>query len=271
MSSMEVSNLSIDALIKMFSEGKRFDGRSLTDCRAFSIEYDVSVNAEGSARVRMGKTDVVVGVKLSLGTPYPDSPDKGNLMVSGDLLPLASPRFEQGPPEFNAIELSRLIDRAIRESGMIQLDKLVVKAGEKVWTVIIDIYPLNDDGNLIDAASIATVAALKSTILPGIDESGKVDYKHRTKTKLPLAKDTAPISFSFFKLGDFLVMDPTREEEEACESRITWGISKYGKDYMINSCQKAGKMPMKKDEIEKMMPIIEKKFDEINEKLKKFL
>jgi exosome complex component RRP42 len=97
MSSMDTSNLTKETLKKMFLEGKRFDGRGLTDFRDVSIEYNISNKAEGSARVRMGKTDVVVGVKLQTGEPYPDSQDKGNLMVSGDLLPLASPRYESGP------------------------------------------------------------------------------------------------------------------------------------------------------------------------------
>lgn len=256
---------------KMFAEGKRFDGRGLLDYRHLNVSYHVSVNAEGSARVKLGKTEVIVGVKLAPGTPYPDSPDKGNLMVSGDLLPLASPRFEMGPPDFPAVELPRLIDRAVRESGMIDLHKLVIKEGEKVWTVHIDIYPINDDGNLIEAASLATVAALRSAVIPGVTEQGNADYKHRTKDKLPLSKETAPISFNFFKLGNSIIMDPTREEEEACEVRITFGVSKWNDQYMINSCQKAGSAILTQSEVNKMMDILPKKYDELSEKLKKFL
>jgi len=270
MSSMNTSNLTIETLKKMFSENKRFDSRKLFDLRPIKVESEVSNKAEGSARVFLGKTEVIVGVKMQLGAPYPDSPDKGNLMVSGDLLPLASPRFEMGPPGFEAIELPRLVDRAIRESGMIQLDKLVVTPKEKVWTVIIDIYPINDDGSLIDAATIGAVIALKNAEIPGIDESGNPDYDKKTG-KLPLSKETAPFSFSFFKLGDSLILDPTREEEEACEARVTFGISKWNKQYMINSCQKSGETTFTKTEIEKMMNIIPEKFDEVNEKLKKFL
>src|SRR3989344_3520318 len=180
MSGMEMSNLTIETLDRMFADKKRFDSRGLLDLRNIEVTYDVSDKAEGSARIKMGKTDVVVGIKLQVGEPYPDSPEKGNLMVSGDLLPLASPRFESGPPGFEAIELPRLVDRALRESGMIELKKLVVKPNEKVWTVIIDIYPINDDGNLIDAATIGAIIALKNTELPGINELGNVDYDQRT-------------------------------------------------------------------------------------------
>src|SRR3989338_5393112 len=162
MSTMEISNLTKEKLKKMFLDGKRFDSRDLLEFRNIKVTYDVSNKAEGSARVKLGKTEVIAGVKMQVGEPYPDSLDKGNLMVSGDLLPLASPRFESGPPGFNSIELPRMVDRAIRESGMIQFDKLVIKEKELVWTIMIDVYPINDDGNLIDAASIGAIADRKS-------------------------------------------------------------------------------------------------------------
>ncbi|HLC53364.1 MAG TPA: exosome complex protein Rrp42 [Candidatus Nanoarchaeia archaeon] len=270
MSVMEASNLTIEHFKRMFEQGKRFDGRTPLQLRSVTIECNVSNKAEGSARVRMGKTEVLAGVKLALGAPYPDSPDKGNLIVSGDLLPLASPRFESGPPGFSAIELPRLLDRAIRESGMIDMHKMVITPGEKVWTLYIDVYPINDDGNLVDAATIACIAALKSAVIPGITEQGLVDYDNRTKENLPISKETAPLSFSFFKLGNALIMDPTREEEEVMETRITFGVSKWNGQYMINSCQKSGAGPLTRADVERISALLPEKYDEMEEKLKKF-
>ena len=271
MSGMKPSNLTKEMLKKMFAEGKRFDGRKLTDLKDFEVEYDISYKAEGSARVKMGKTEVIVGVKMQLGEPYGDSPDKGNLMISADLLPLASPRYESGPPKFPAIELPRLIDRMVRESGMIDLKKLCIEEGEKVWTVIVDIYPINDDGAIIDAASIGTIAALHNAFIPGIKENGRPDYENRSKDKIPLSKETMPLSFTFYKLGDSLYLSPTREEEESCDSKITWGISKWNGQYMLNSCQKGMETPFTREEIMKMMEILPGKYDETMKKLEKFL
>jgi exosome complex component RRP42 len=268
---METSNLTINAFDKMFSEGKRFDGRKLLDHRNISIETDISNKAEGSARVRVGNSEDLVGVKMALGEPYPDSPDKGNLTVSADLLPLASPRFEMGPPGFYGIELPRLVDRVVRESHIIELEKLVIKEGEKVWIVYIDIYPINDDGSLIDAATLGAIVALKNSMIPELDKDGKIDYDKKPSKKLPLAKGIDPISFTFYKLGNSILLDPTREEEEACEVRVTFGLSKLGSQYMINSCQKAGKVTFTQAEIDKIMDDLPKKFDELSEKLKKFL
>ncbi len=270
MSSMESTNITVDTFKKLFASGKRFDSRKLDEYRQLKVEYNVSKAAEGSARVTLGKTDVVVGVKMTLDAPYPDSPDKGNLMVSADLLPLASPRYEAGPPKFDAIELPRLVDRAIRESGMIDLKQLVVKPGEKVWTVIIDIYPINNDGNIIDASTIGAIAALRNALIPGIDEAGRPDYENRTKKKLPLT-GTAPLSISIYKLGNVLILDPTREEEEVCEVRTTFGISSWNNQHMLNSCQKSGHTALSESELMQVMEFLPKKYDELYEKLKKFL
>jgi exosome complex component RRP42 len=273
MSSMDISNLNIDFLKKMFSENKRFDGRGLSDYREIEVSHDVSNKAEGSARVKIGKTEVIVGVKLALAEPYPDSPDKGNLMVSADLLPLASPRFESGPPRFPAIELPRIVDRGIRESGMIDLSKLVVTPGEKVWSVMIDIYPINDDGNLVDASAIGAIVALKNSRLPSIDKDGKIDYETKTKNQIPLAEGISPIMVTFYKIGNLLILDPTREEEEGCETRISFGVSLLKGKHMINSSQKSGggTATLTQEELEKIMEVLPEKFDELSKKLKKFL
>ncbi|MEK6844151.1 MAG: exosome complex protein Rrp42 [Nanoarchaeota archaeon] len=267
---MEVSNLTKDYLNKLFSSGKRFDGRKLEDYRDVEVSVDVSNKAEGSARVKLGKTEVVVGVKLGIGEPYPDSPDKGNLMCTGELLLLASPRFEAGPPGFQAIELGRLLDRAIRESGMIDLSKLVITPGEKVWTIYLDIYPINDDGNLLDAANIGAIVALKNAKMPSLDKDGKIDYENR-KGGLPLSKEIAPLSVSFYKLGETIIVDPTREEEEACETRVTFGISKWNKHYMVNACQKAGQNSFTEEEMNKILDLLPKEFEELNKRLKNHL
>lgn len=272
MSAMNLSNLTYNTLLKMLSQGKRFDGRKLIEQRDFTVEYNVSNKAEGSARVKMGKTDVVVGVKFEVGEPYPDSLDSGNLMVSGDLLPLASPRFESGPPKFNAIELPRLIDRMVRESHVIDLKKLVIKEGEKVWTVIIDIYPINDDGALIDAASIATMAALMNSKLPELGDDGRIDRDKKPSKKLVLVDGTIPLTITFYKLGDSLFIDPTREEEEACDGKIMFGLSQYhGKEHMIHSAQKGMEAHFTSEEIENIMKHLPKVYDDTLKKLKKFL
>ncbi|MGB9134164.1 MAG: exosome complex protein Rrp42, partial [Candidatus Bathyarchaeia archaeon] len=165
-------------IAQLMSKGKRLDGRELNDYREIKVEMGVIEKAEGSARVLLGKTQVLVGVKIETGEPFPDTPNEGVLTVSAELVPLASPTFEPGPPDERSIELARVVDRGLRESKVLNLEKLCLEPGKKVVVVFIDVWVLNHDGNLIDASAIAALAALINTKMPkyGVEE-GEVKVK----------------------------------------------------------------------------------------------
>ena len=241
-----------------FKKSIRFDGRKFDAYRDITIEKNISQSAEGSARVKIGETDIMVGVKLELGTPYPDSPDKGTMMVGAELLPMSNPEFESGPPSIDAVELSRVIDRGIRESEVIDFKKLCVEEGEKVWTVIIDIMTVNVDGNLFDAAGLGAMIALKTARFPSI-ENNKVDYKHITDDPLPLSEKD-PISITIYKIGDTCLVDPTAEEEKIIDARLTVAFTKEGK---ICAMQKGKNQPLTQDDIQNMIDLASKKSEEI--------
>ena len=260
-------NITRERIQQYLEEGKRFDGRKFDEFREVSIETGVSKNAEGSARVKIGKTEVLVGIKMNVGTPYPDSPNKGNMMITAELLPLSSPRFENGPPKFPAIEVARVIDRGIRECGFIEFDKLCIKEGEKVWTVFIDIYSINDDGNLLDAAGIGAVLALANAKIPKYDEeTGRVLYGEWTENKIPLAKDI-PLAITVHKIGDSLIVDPTREEEDISETRVTVGSSKG----IISSMQKGEMRSLTIKEFEEILDLVEKVEAKVFKKIEGYL
>lgn len=260
------SKVTIESIKEYLKENKRFDGRAPDEFRELIIEKDVSKKAEGSVRVKLGKTEVIVGVKAGVGTPYADSPNKGNLMVSAELSPLSSPRFELGPPKFPAIELGRVIDRGIRESGVIDVEKLVIKEGEKVWTIFVDIYSINDDGNLLDAAGIGALAALKIAKLPKYDEENeKVLYGEPDKD-LPLTGVNV-IPVTTHKIGDKLIVDPTREEEDASETRLTVGTA----EEIISSMQKGNSQVLKDEEIMKAIEMANKNWKILIKKIENLL
>jgi exosome complex component RRP42 len=248
-------------------ENKRFDGRAADEFRELILEKDVSKNAEGSVRVKLGKTEVIVGVKLGLAEPYSDSPNKGNLMTTAELLPLSSERFELGPPKFSAIELGRVIDRGVRESGYIDFEKLCIREGEKVWNIFIDIYSINDDGNLFDAAGIGAIVALKLAKLPVYnEEEDKIDYEAESTEMVPVA-DEMPIAITTYKLGNSIIVDPTREEEDLIDTRVTIG-STAGR---ISSLQKGEPVAMTIEEMEKAIDASDIAYKKISEKIEKFL
>jgi exosome complex component RRP42 len=265
---METSDLTGERIKEYLEEGKRFDKRNLDEFRNIEIETGVSNKAEGSARVKIGKTEVIVGIKMDVAEPYPDSPDKGNLIVTAELLALSSPRFENGPPRFPAIELGRLTDRAVRESKFIDFEKLCIKKGEKVWSVFIDIYSINDDGNLIDAAGMGALVALKTARIPKYDaKTEKVVYGELTDKKIPLAKEV-PVSISAHKIGKSLIVDPTLEEEDVSEARISIGSTADG---VISSIQKGNSKEISIDEMYKIIELTEKTRKKIFSKVEKFL
>ncbi|MFQ5531312.1 MAG: exosome complex protein Rrp42 [Candidatus Nanoarchaeia archaeon] len=261
------SDITSERIKQYLSQDKRFDSRKLDEFRNIKVETNISKNAEGSARVKIGKTEVIVGVKMNVAEPYPDSPDKGNMMVTAELLPLSSARFENGPPKFEAIELGRVIDRGIRESKVIDFEKLCIKKGEKVWTVFIDIYSINDDGNLLDAAGIGAVVALKNAKIPKYDvKEEKVLFGELSDKKIPLSKNI-PLSITIHKIGNHLIVDPTREEEDLSETRITIGSS----DGLISSMQKGNSESLSIEEFNNILNLNEKVWKKLYKEVEKHL
>lgn len=265
---METSKLTGKRIEEYLSEGKRFDGRGLDEYRDIEIETGVSKKAEGSARVKLGKTEVIVGVKLDTTEPYHDSPHEGNMMVTAELLPLSSPRIELGPPKFEAIILGRLVDRGIRESHFIDLEKLCIKEGEKVWQVFIDVYTINDDGDLLDAATIGAIVALKTARMPKYDEEeGRVIYDEHTNEGIPLTKEI-PLTITAHKIGKNIFVDPTREEEDISEGSVMIGASADGE---INSLQKSNDAEITVEEMDRIIDITESARKVLFKRLEKYL
>jgi exosome complex component RRP42 len=213
-------------IAQTIESGKRLDGRGLTDFRIFKIEEGVIEKAEGSARVQLGKSDVLVGVKVETGEPFPDTPNEGVMTVNAELVPLASPNFEPGPPDETSIELARIVDRGIRESKAIDTEKLCIEPGKKVFVVFVDVYILNHDGNLIDTSALAAMAALLNTKMPNFEiKDGEVKIK---PGYTPLPMKSHPITVTIGKINDKLIVDPGAEEESVMDARLTMAINDQG-------------------------------------------
>jgi len=108
-------------IINLGRQGKRMDNREFHEFRNIKLETNVVKKAEGSARIHLGNTQVMVGIKMDVGEPYPDTPDSGVLTTAAELIPMASPDFEAGPPREEAIELARVVDRGVRESEVVDV------------------------------------------------------------------------------------------------------------------------------------------------------
>ena len=234
-SSIMAARIKQKRIAELIARGKRLDERGLNDYREIRIETGLIERAEGSARVRLGKTEVLVGIKIEVGEPFSDVPNEGVLTVNAELVPLASPSFEPGPPGENAIELARVVDRGIRESKVIDLESLCVEPGKKVFVVFVDVYVLNHDGNLIDASALAALAALLNTKIFNYEvKEGEIKIKPGY-TPLPL--QNYPTAVTFAKINGKLIVDPWLEEEQIMDARLTITVDKDGK---ICALQKGG-------------------------------
>ncbi|MGI0131715.1 MAG: exosome complex protein Rrp42 [Thermoplasmata archaeon] len=208
-------------ILDLARHGKRLDGRAPDDYRKVSVEPGFVVTADGSALARIGQTTVLAGIKLEPGKPFPDTPNAGVLTTNAELIPLSSPSFEPGPPHPRAIEVSRVVDRAIRAAETIDLTRLCVTPGEKTWVCYVDLHVLDHSGNILDTASLAALGALTHATVPakrfGIAEA---DY--------PLAIQHRPVECTFTRLGDTIVVDPSVEEERAGQGRVTIATDEAG-------------------------------------------
>jgi exosome complex component RRP42 len=208
-----VADLKKDYISKLLVKDMRADGRRLDEMRPLTIETGFIMSAEGSARVTLGNTQVIVGVKLILGEPFADTPNSGVLTTNAELIPMASETFESGPPDRESIEVARVIDRGIREGHAVDLSKLVVEAGKEVWIMFVDVHVLDYDGNLFDAANIGANAAFKTAVVPASRHGKGADY--------PLPVLHQPISLTAVKIDGKILVDPTHDEERVAEARLT--------------------------------------------------
>ena len=237
-----MSEIKKDHIHKLLAKGKRVDGRAWDEFRPISIQTNFSETAEGSARVKLGNTDVLVGVKMTTGTPFDDTPNRGVLSTNAELIPMGSPTFEAGPPDENSIELARVVDRGIRESQMIDLEALCIEPKKEVWMVFTDIYVLDYDGNLFDAAFIGAMAALRSAIVPAKSHEKGDDY--------PLPVRHFPISVTAVQIENSILVDPTLDEEKVSAARLTVTTDENGD---LRAMQKGGQGALTMDQIYKVI------------------
>jgi exosome complex component RRP42 len=208
-------------ILDLAKSGKRLDGRGMDEYREVKVEFGFAGNADGSALASIGKTKALCGVKLEVGKPFPDTPNAGVLTTNAELIPLSSPLFEPGPPHPRAIEVSRVVDRAIRAAETIDLAKLCITPGEKSWVCYVDVHVLDHSGNIIDTAQLAALGALTHTTVPN-KRFGVAD------ADAPFHIQHYPIECTFARLGDVIVADPAFDEERAAQGRLTVATDEAG-------------------------------------------
>ncbi|MET1160702.1 MAG: exosome complex protein Rrp42 [Thermoprotei archaeon] len=264
-----IPSIKRDTILKLLKRGERIDGRKLEDYRRIKVVINPIPKAEGSALVKLGNTVIMSGIKLEVGTPYSDRPNEGVLQVHAEFVPLASPTFEPGPPDENAIEVARVIDRSLREPRVIKLEDLVIVPGKRVWVIFNDLYLLDHDGNIIDAGMLSSILALNNTLIPSLiiesEENIKVDREKREKP-LPLNLNVVTVTIGI--IDEYLLVDPTLEEELLLDSRLIFAVDENNR---IVGFQKTGYKGIKTRIFEDALELALRKARELHELVKKVL
>jgi exosome complex component RRP42 len=236
LNSQILDQLKREKILELLKTGKRIDGRSFDEQRPLTIETGVIPKANGSARIKLGDTEVITGVKIQPDKPFPDLGDKGILICTAEILPLADPNVEPGPPNEEVIELARVVDRGIRETEMIDLHQLVLIENKSVIGMFIDSSVIDSGGNLFDACSYASVAGILSCTVPKYEIKDEAPVLVEGVTSKPPIK-TLPVSVTMARIGDYIIVDPTKDEESCMDARITITTNSDGN---ICAVQKGG-------------------------------
>ncbi|KAJ2760821.1 3'-5'-exoribonuclease [Coemansia sp. BCRC 34490] len=275
------SNIERAFLLDAVAKGVRADGRGPTDLRALRIACGPT---HGLAEVQLGQTRVLARVTCTVARPLPDRPTEGLVQVSAELAGLAIPPS----PQTTAVEVeemavvSRMVDRVIRQSRAVDTEALCIVAGQKVWSLRLDLRILDHAGNLVDAAMVAATAALRHFRRPDVtvDGTDAVIHDPRDRNPVPLSIHHSPVCVSFAFLGHqpaaaasagqevVLLVDPSRIEEQTMVSRYTVTLNPHRE---VCALSKAGGAALPLALIQRCNQIALVKADEINEKIQEAL
>lgn len=213
-------------LLDALQKGLRLDRRAADAFRPLKISFG---EGYGLVHVELGGTQVSCRVTAEVVQPFPEKPFEGQFLCNTEISPMCAPSIEQ----FSADEvvMARLIEKAIRRSRALDTESLCILAGKRCWAVRADVLFLNHEGGLVDAASLAVIAALLHFRRPEVTVTGDEDvivHDVRTRVPVPLSILHIPIcvTFSFFADGTISLVDVSLEEERLREGSMTITLNK---------------------------------------------
>ncbi|KAJ4842631.1 hypothetical protein Tsubulata_013322 [Turnera subulata] len=189
------------------SESIRPDGRPLDRARETIVALGAVASANGSALSKIGSTNLnlflvqtmLAAIKLEVMTPSIESPDEGCIDAATLTLLFSAIDFHM-PPSCSPL----------------------------------DIYCLDADGALFDAALLSAVGALSHLQIPvvSVNDDGriillseedevKLKKEPLNKEKRKLSLNKIPFSLTCILHKNYILADPTAEEESIMETSVT--------------------------------------------------
>ncbi|KAG9086639.1 hypothetical protein FRC07_013022 [Ceratobasidium sp. 392] len=175
-----------------------------------------------------------------MARPRADRPYEGSITIHTELSPMASAIYETGRSSEEEVALTRMIEKIIRRSEAVDREALCILAGQQVWAVRLTIHVLSDEGNILDCACLAAVAALRHFRRPDVEVVGDDVIVHdpNERAPVPLSLHHTPycVSFAFLE-EDLPVLDPNHLETQLSQSSLYLALTPARE---ICTVQKAG-------------------------------
>ncbi|EDX18137.1 GD15722 [Drosophila simulans] len=209
-------------------QNQRLDGRRSNESRDVELTFGTDW---GSVAVSMGDTKVMAQVICEMGLPSLSRPNEGKLQLNVLLGGVAFLDEAYSTHDQRSLKLNSLLERTFRSSKCIDLESLCVAAEKHVWCIRVNVNVINHDGNLYDASSIATLAALMHFRRPDVSyKDGELRiFKQNGLEFTPLLFHHYPVSVTYcvYKSSGQPILDPTLLEENAADSVIVLSFNSY--------------------------------------------
>ncbi|KAI0034817.1 ribosomal protein S5 domain 2-type protein [Vararia minispora EC-137] len=253
-------------LFASLEQALRIDGRALFEQREPELVFGDEL---GSVECSLGKTRVLAIVEGKMIRPNSDRPFEGTITIHSEISPMASVEYESGRPSEEEGMLSRMLDKVIRRSDVVDKEALCVRAGERVWHIRLTIHCLADAGNLIDCACMAGVVALKHFRRPEVEIVGDEVTIHppESRAPVPLTLRHLPfvLTFAYFSRGAVLpsaastasdtiiaLLDPNLLEQRLSSGTLALALNAQRELCVV---QKAGGVPLEPGEVTRAIEI----------------
>ncbi|KAE8684053.1 hypothetical protein F3Y22_tig00111157pilonHSYRG00058 [Hibiscus syriacus] len=228
---------------KHLLESIRPDARPLGRARDTTIALGAVASANGSALAKIGSTTMLAAIKMEVMTPSMETPDEGCIAIDFHMPPICSPIVRPGrPAEAAPVVAKQLSDTILRHANLFPrlfiaaemhpILELSLVSGKAAWMAYLDIYCLDADGALYDAALLAAVAAFSHLEIPVVslnddgkivlsEEQGLSDNDPVNKEKRKVNLGSIPFSLTCILHKNYILADPTAEEESIMETSVT--------------------------------------------------
>lgn len=247
----------------------RTDGRNELQHRPLNISFGPDF---GCCLATLGNSKVMTQISAIIAEPRLTRPSEGVINIRADLTMLGSTNYDTSRNSDECVQLSRLLHKGIRDARCIDLESLCIISGEKVWHIQVDVTVLNHEGNLIEVASVSSLAALAHFRRPEVSvEDGLVkvhSFELREPVRFTMLHFPFLMKFAFFKGATISFVDPSEDEEKFCDGYLIVGVNIFREITLLHI---AGKSLISKNQILKQCNHAISQTKVLNDKLKKEL